>query len=385
MDISVYFSPIDIEKIEVQQDSIAHYTDFHSHLRFPTLDDADIAIFGVLDSRGSSENHDQGPDAIRKAFYPLFHHKQEIRIVDLGNIQKGATQQDTYHAIADVVFELNKKSVVALILGGSQDLTFGNYLAYQKLEQTVNLAVIDSKIDLVQEDRDGITSDDYLSKIIVHQPDYLFNFSAIGYQTYLVAPTINEFMQELYFDTHRLGVLQSDITRGESVLRNADMISVDVGVIRQSECIGKKEAEPNGFYGEEICQLMRYAGMSDKLSSIGMYEFMPQKDASGASAKLLGQMLWCFIDGYCSRKNDYPAGLKDEYIKYKIHVENTAHELVFYKSDKSDRWWMHIPYPPHKFVKFERHHLVPCNYEDYQNASRGHIPDIWWQTYQKLN
>ncbi|MFN8133913.1 MAG: hypothetical protein U0Z17_01300 [Bacteroidales bacterium] len=32
---------------------------------------------------------------------------------------------------------------------------------------------------------------------------------------------------------------------------------------------GNANAIPNGFYGEEACQLMRYAGMSDKISSIG--------------------------------------------------------------------------------------------------------------------
>ena len=51
---------------------------------------------------------------------------------------------------------------------------------------------------------------------------------------------------------------------------------------------------------------------------------------------------------------------------------------------KSDRWWMEIPYPPTKGLKFERHTLLPCSYKDYEMAVNNEIPDRWWQTYQKL-
>ena len=44
-----------------------------------------------------------------------------------------------------------------------------------------------------------------------------------------------------------------------------------------------------------------------------------------------------------------------------------------------------IPYPPTKDFKFERHHLIPCNRNDYVIAQNGIIPDLWWKTYRKLN
>jgi hypothetical protein len=125
--------------------------------------------------------------------------------------------------------------------------------------------------------------------------------------------------------------------------------------------------------------------MSDKMSSIGFYEYFAENDSNNSGAMLVAQMIWCVLDGYCSRKQDYPFGSKDSYTKYRIHLENTDHELVFYKSDKSDRWWMDVPYPPNDILKFERHHLVPCNYDDYKDSSEGKIPDLWWKTYQKLN
>src|SRR5690606_32154714 len=99
--------------------------------------------------------------------------------VDLGNIKQGATVNDTYIAVADVVNELNKKKIFTIILGGSQDITYANYLAYEKLEQTVNLAVIDDRLDINNREDEELTNHNFLSKIILHQPNYLFNFSAI--------------------------------------------------------------------------------------------------------------------------------------------------------------------------------------------------------------
>ena len=44
-----------------------------------------------------------------------------------------------------------------IILGGSQDLTYANYLGYEKQEQIVNLVSIDNEIDIS-------TNDDLISK-----------------------------------------------------------------------------------------------------------------------------------------------------------------------------------------------------------------------------
>ena len=59
--------------------------------------------------------------------------------------------------------------------------------------------------------------------------------------------------------------------------------------------------------------------------------------------------------------------------------------ILFFIKVKSDRWWLEVPYPPSKDFKFERHHLIPCNHEDYEIAQNGVIPDLWWKTYRKLN
>ncbi len=385
MDISIYFSPLTPPEY-FEKDTLGYYTSFNDENGFPSLDDVQIAIIGVKEERGAIRNKgcSESPDEVRREFYNLYYHNKSLQITDLGNIEAGATKEDTFYAVSEVIQELIKKNIFVIIIGGGQDITYANYLAYEKLEQTVNLSIIDNQFN-IGETESLITSQEYLNKIILHQPNYLFNASVIGYQTYFVSPTDKQLMEDLFFDTYRLGQLQSDLTKVEPTVRNADMISVDVSAIRNSDFPANNNTTPNGFYGEQICQILRYAGMSDKLTSIGLYEFNSTKDSEDQiSTQLMGQMLWSIIEGFSNRKKDFPIGTKEDYVKYRIHIENTDHELVFYKSDKSDRWWMEIPYPPHERVRFERHHLVPCDYQDYVDASRNHIPNIWWQTYRKL-
>ena len=59
-------------------------------------------------------------------------------------------------------------------------------------------------------------------------------------------------------------------------------------------------------------------------------------------------------------------------------------EIVFYKSNRSERWWMEVPNPNNK-VRYQKHHLVPCSYKDYETALREEMPERWWQAFQKIS
>ncbi len=394
MSLSDFFSPVDVEKIIPAK---GYYTSQlgskieYFSVDFPDLEQkTDIAIIGVQEDRNAVNNAGcaLGPDYIREKLYRLNEGNYNTKIVDLGNIRQGATITDTYIALKTVVNELVKKNIIPVILGGGQDLTYAQYLAYETLEQKVDLVIIDSGFDLDDDDSGAdtiqTTSESYLNKIFLHEPNYLFNFSNLGYQTYFISQESLRVMDKLYFDAHRLGVLSGDITVAEPVIRNASMISFDIGAIRSADAMGNANAGPNGFYGEEACQVARYAGFNDKLSSIGFYEFNPAYDSNGQTALLVAQMVWYFIDGVYNRKKDFPLNPKSQYLIYKTSLKHGEHEVVFVKSKKSDRWWMQVPYPTGG-SKNERFHLVPCQYEDYKTAVSGEMPDLWWRTYQKLN
>ena len=393
MSLSDFLSPVDLNSL-IPEDGF--YT---SHLGskivvyqtdFPDLDDNqfDVALIGVLEDRNSINNKGtaKAPDLFRRKFYELNEGNYATRIVDLGNIKAGHQVSDTYVALKLVVAELIRKNIVPVIIGGGQDLTYPQFMAYEELEQKVDLLVIDSHFDLDENSDDTIetNSASYLNKIFLHQPNFLFNFSNIGYQTFFVNQESLKVMDKFYFDVHRLGDFTNSVSTAEPIIRNANMISFDISAIRSSDAPGNGNASPNGFYGEDACQIARYAGMNDKLSSIGFYEYNPDHDPKGQTAMLLSQIIWYFIDGFYNRKKEFPLLPKSRYITYRTSLKDGSHELVFIKSKKSDRWWMQVPYPTGS-SRNARHHLVPCRYEDYQLANAGEMPDLWLRTYRKLN
>ena len=385
-----YFTPIEIEKLNgANQYSATSYgkliSIYSNPDNFPDLENIHLAIVGIEEDRNAINNEGCGlaADYIRENFYCLFQGNYATKIVDLGNIKKGNTIEDIYFAVTDVLAQLLKKNIIPIIIGGSQDFTYCNYLAYLKMEQTINIVAVDSCFDIGDGEKD-LNSQNYLSKIILHKPNILFNYSNIGFQTYFVEQNSIDLMDKLYFDFHRLGALRKNIEEVEPIVRNADVVSFDISSIRHGDAPGNGNASPNGFYGEEACQITRYAGMSDKLSSIGFYEINPAFDNNKQTAHLVAQMVWYFIDGYYNRKQDYPIVDKSEYTKYRVSIKDHEHELIFYKSNKSDRWWMDVPYPLNPQLKHERHQMVPCSYSDYETACKDELPDKWWQSYNKL-
>ena len=359
-------------------DSIGVYTRKNG---FPDLTNLDIAIIGVDEDRNTDENFGSGKDIyhIRNHFYKLFLGSWNVSVADLGNIKKGALPSDTHFAITEVIENLLKMNIIPVIIGGGQDITFSNYKAYKQLEQTVNLVVVDSKFDLGSLE-DNLSSKSYLSKIIMEVPTHLFNFSNIGYQTYLNPQEEIKLIQGLNFDTYRLAEAKK-LEILEPVLRDADIVSIDIGSIRQSDAPGNKNVFPNGFYGDEICGIARYAGISDKVSSFGIYEYNSEFDNNNITAHLIAQMIWCFIEGFNSRVKDYPFATKKDYQKFTVMLENDD-PINFYKSNKTGRWWMEINLIQH--TKYKRHALIPCTYQDYIETTEQMIPDRWFKAQSKM-
>jgi len=394
MSLSDFFSPLSPEKFTPNQgfytSQLGLKATFYTE-NFPELNsnEYDIAIIGVKDDRAAINNNgcSLGPDYFREQFYLLNEGAFTSRIIDLGNIKAGESITDTYVALKMVVAELIPLGIIPVIIGGGQDLTYAQYMAYESLEQKVDLVVVDNKFDLEEDDGNQESlvthSNTYLNKIFLHQPNYLFNFSNVGYQTYFVNQDSLKVMNKLYFDVHRLGEFTNDISSVEPIMRNANMVSFDISAIRSSDAAANGNANPNGFYGEQACKIAHYAGLNDKLTSIGFYEFNPAFDNNSQTAMLLAQMVWYFIDGFYNRKKDFPLNPKSQYLIYRASVNDGSGEMLFVKSKKSDRWWMQVPYPT-GVSKNERYHLVPCRYEDYTMAVNGEMPDLWWRTYQKL-
>ncbi|UBM62479.1 formimidoylglutamase [Candidatus Sulfidibacterium hydrothermale] len=390
MDIEMYFEPLEKSVITVTGSADNFFVadlikPFTRESGFPDLSDVNIALVGVLEDRKALKNKGcaKAPDKIRSQLYPLLSHWNHLKIADLGNIKQGNSIEDTYFAVKEVTASLIRKNILTIIIGGSQDLTYANYLAYENIGRVINIAAMDAVFDLGQ-DEEELNARSYLSRIIMHQPNFLFNYTNIGYQSYFVNRDALQLMKNLFFEINRLGNVRADISETEPMVRNADMMSIDISAIRAADAPGSYYAGPNGLNGEEACRICRYAGMNDKLTSIGFYEYNPDYDHRELTAQLTAQMIWYFLDGVANRQNDIPHKNSKDFIRFRVYLDDYKEELFFLKSKKTDRWWIEIPVESKTGKGTLKYPYTPCSYADYQQALNQELPDRWWRLQQKL-
>jgi arginase family enzyme len=149
----------------------------------------------------------------------LSRYGRNIKIADLGNIESGATLHDTYVALSKVVGELMRLNILPVIIGGSHDLTFGQYVGYQETNRNINLCVVDSAIDF-HDEQEEINDENFLGRVFVAEPSTLFSSCVMGYQTHLVMPKALDVMEKLHFESYRLGKVRADMFEMEPVMRS---------------------------------------------------------------------------------------------------------------------------------------------------------------------
>lgn len=355
-----------------------------AHVRkgeLPSLHKVKFALLGVKENRNDENYRGETVsfDAVRKSFYGLYPGNWSEKIVDLGDIEPGNTIDDTYFAFKTVLAALLESNIIPIVFGGSQDLLYSQYRAYDAKGEMINLVNIDHRFDLGDAEH-PITNKSYVGKIIVDKPYNLFNYSVLGYQSYFNPPAEIALMDKLYFDAYRLGAVIKDITEVEPILRDADIVAIDVSAIKSGEMSYKYHNSPNGFDGREICAIARYSGISNKVSSFGLYE-LKEFSQSESAATLIAQIVWYFIEGVNFRVDDEDFSNENLYKTYQVPVGDDI--LCFKKSNKTGRWWIELPFISNVNNKLKRHTLLPCTYGEYLSATNQEIPERWFKARQK--
>lgn len=330
----------------------------------PDIDSAEIVLLGVGEERGSDSGKTgtTGPDVIRRELYRLYNWHRDIKLADAGNLRSGAFLADAYAAMKAVVGDLIQAGKTVIILGGSHDLTYAQYKAYASQQLIIEATVADALIDLREDS--SIRSERFLMDILTEQPNYLRHYNHLGFQSYFVHPRMLETLDKLRFDCYRLGRIRENMEEAEPVLRHSDLFSLDINIICHTDAPAN-HLSPNGFSGEESCLLARYAGMSSRLSSFGIYGYRPEKDKENLTARQISQMIWYFMDGRAVKNKEALLEHRDAF--WEFHIAFSDIDTVFLKSKKTGRWWMQLP----------DREFVPCAYNDYLLASNNEIPERW--------
>lgn len=337
---------------------------------FPDLDETDVVLIGCGEERGSTAGRfdTAAPNAIRHQFYSLYYWHKDVRLADAGNVQSGATLNDTYAALKTVVSELIGAGKTVIILGGSHDLTLSQYDAYKSHNRIVEVTGIDALIDLAIES--PFKSNNFLMEMLTGEPNFIRHYNHIGFQSYFVHPLMLETMDKLRFDCYRVGLVKEHIDEFEPVIRNSQMVSFDMSALQYASALSSY-VSPNGLTGEEACTITRYAGMSPNLSSMGIYGYAVESDVQQLTAKQIAQMVWYFVDGRSKGKAEAGLNEKDSFFEY--HTAFAEVDTVFLQSKKTGRWWMQLP----------DKNYIACSYQDYIQASSNEIPERWLRAQER--
>lgn len=387
MDLKLFFDPISdgINVDQLPSSAIAH-SFYINQGQMPELDGRDIGIIGLQEFRGASEAHQEGIKVscteIRKRLYELKKGSGNLKVVDLGNFRNGPELPDTYQRLQEVCAYLMENGVLPILIGGSHDLDLGQYQAYENQEKLITVLNVDNKLDL-GDPKSDLPSAAHIHRIFKHDPNFLFSYYQLAHQSYLVEAKEAELLEKLYFEAVRLGVVKENIKDLEPIVRDADMMSFDISALQAHYCPGAVDSKVYGLTGEEACQLCWYAGLNDKLSSIGFYDYDVLKDTDDRkTAFVIATMIWYFIEGFYNRKGDKNFRSND-YLIYEVSLGGEPSSIKFYKSKISEKWWMEVLHPE-ATSGFLRSRMVPCNYSDYEMALEGEVPNRWITTYSKF-
>jgi len=336
------------------------------------LENLDIILVGCGEYRGQHPDslYSDGPDKIREELYKLHYWHPEVKIGDLGNVMEGKSVADTRAALKTVLSELKALGKKVIVLGGSHDLTLQQYDVFKDAGELIDFTIVDMLADVTE--GNGSNYDDYLLTALTSTPNFVRHFNLLGFQSYYVNPHLIETLDKLRFDCYRVGKVREDIEQVEPTLRSTHLLSIDMNAVRYSDAPANKMASPNGFYGDEMCKITRFAGMSHTLQSFGIYGYQPRHDLENITAKLISQMLWYYIDGVHVGKTEASLDDRSEFFEY--HITFTDHHSFFLKSKRTNRWWMEL----------SENKMIPCSHADYLAACNNELPERWLREMERL-
>ena len=386
VDLNDYFNPVSINSPEFEhmtgQAGFPHNITVHTD-NSPLKDFSKhkIAILGVPDGRNSPNTGSlKGPDMIREQLYKLAKIPGRAKIIDLGNMKQGVSFNDTLAGLTDVLSFLISENIFPVIIGGSSALVPAIDRAISLSQNNYTLTAVDPRIDYSNEKRD-LNSLNYLNCIINNHKSKFSHYINIGFQTYLNdQQIINRFLKRRS-ELLRIGDVRQAIYLTEPLFRDSDVAIFDISAVRQSDAPGTISPSPNGFYGEEICLLSRYAGISDKLKIFGLFDVNPEFDIRNQTTGLAAQIIWFFLEGFSQKQYETPVlniSNSGRFIKYHVRVTDLDDDLIFVKSNLTDRWWIELP------SGTDQNLYVACSHEDYLKANHNEVPDRWVQAVERL-
>ena len=317
-----------------------------------------IVLLFVSDYRGANgDAESQDFTGIRREFYKLSQLDFDIPIIDLGDLVSGKTPQDSHYILQEVLSVCHQKGAIPVIVGGSNDLAFSLFSALNYHQQDINYTQISNLVSLKQDEE--IHESTFLSKILGSKNFSVKNYHHLGYQKHLNEMDSVNLIKEVQFDIIRLAEMMNSTEKTEPYFRKADLVTINCDAIETFSEAFSMNPQVNGLNRREICAYMKEIGLSEKLKSVGIFNYNIYSD-SQLNHQLLAQMLWYLIEGINIQKS-HPKEKSYETFFVLINDEQYA-----FKRDVFNNLWY--------FGEDENiDNCIPCSRSDFDEAKRGFL------------
>lgn len=207
----------------------------------------------------------------------------------------------------------------------------------------------------------------YISNALPLAEEIKDGYNYIGFQRHLCEYKALKYVEEFCPDSLSLGQMKSNGHLLEPLLRDTEVLYVNLNVIRSAELPGCETSWPSGLNTEEICQIAKIAGSSGRLKTVILDFAGLQESPAQCETKLMAEFFWYLLEGITCKQHDHPA-VNTNISEYVVNMADFDTELIFVKSNITQRWWLRIQ-------DNESFPYLSCAQEEYQLSIQNEIPE----------
>jgi len=263
----------------------------------------------------------EGPNAVRtalKRYGSIYNVEKNINISDLKICDFGDVEvverdsQETHARVSETVFELVKKDVLPIVIGGGHDISFANVRGLcNAFDGKIGGINIDAHFD-VRIVKNGKNSSGTSFRRVLEELDGKVlgkNFVEIGCHDNLNSKTYYEYLLAKKSNIITLSEVQKKrmkkIMVGALKIANAatkaSFVSVDIDAMPQHVAPGCSAPSARGIQAHDILEACFIAGVNSKVKLFDIMELNPRYDVDNRTALLAATMIVSFLEGFAMR------------------------------------------------------------------------------------
>jgi len=263
---------------------------------------ADVALLGCPQDEGVRRNRGragaaQAPAEIRRALYryPVSAAHEGLRLVDLGDVQSGATLEATHEALHAAVRCCLRLGLKLVVLGGGNDISYPDCSALALEAPSLLAFNIDRHLDV----RSGQVRNSGTPYRQLLEEGFLRPraFHEVGINSFANSQAYLRYVEALGVGVHQLAELREKgvgaTVRALAEASDADAVffGFDLDVVHAAEAPGVSDPGPMGLTSKEVCEIADVAAGDPRTRIVEITEVNPAFDRDGITAKLAANIV----------------------------------------------------------------------------------------------